>query len=144
MEKVLFIYKYLGKKVKYDKKIGRIPTQVERKNHDMNSIYHILFKNKGVCSDIATTFRIILNALGIECKVVSSVGHEWNVVKLNGKWYHLDLTWDLDNIKKDYSLEYFLKSESNILKDDSHQFYTWYADKDDIATRSITYSKYQK
>ena len=107
-------------------------------------MYDVLFKNKGVCSGIATTLRIVLKVLGIECKVVSSVGHEWNVVKLNGKWYHLDLTWDLDNIKKDYPLEYFLKSESYILKDDSHQFYTWYADKDDIATRSITYSKYQK
>lgn len=144
IEKVLFVYKYLGKKVKYDKKVGSMKTQREREPHDRKSLYYVLFNNKGVCSDIATTFACLMKAIGIECKSVMSVDHEWNVIKLNNKWYHLDLTGDLYNIKNDNPLEYFLKSENYMLKDKDYQFYSWYADEDEIAKKSVAYFIYEK
>lgn len=143
VEKILFVYKYLGKKIKYDKTMASLEHN-NRKFYDSNSIYDILFNNKGVCSGIAVTFRVLMNAIGIECQVICSSKHEWNVVRINGFWYHLDLTWDLYNIKYNNKLEYFLKSEKYILKDESHQFYTFYAEKEEVAIRSIYSNKYTK
>ncbi len=141
IEKVLFLYKYLGKKVKYDK---RIANKDERQLHDSKSIYDVLFNNKGVCSSFAIAFKALMDATNIECQVVISDNHAWNVVKINGYWYHLDLTWDLYNIKHNMKLEYFLKSERYMLKENSHQIYTYYADEKDIAGRSISIRRYKK
>ena len=39
-----------------------------------------------------------MNRLNIPCKVVSGVSkgqpHAWNQIKINGKWYFVDATWD--------------------------------------------------
>ncbi len=142
IKKVLFVYKYLGKKIKYDHVMAKMSNK-ERKINDQKSLYRIFFEGKGVCSGIAPAFRILMNKLGIECKSILSIGHEWNVVKIDGLWYHLDLTWDLDNIHNEYDLCYFLKSENFILKDKDHQFYTYYSDSEEIAKRSIIKTKYQ-
>lgn len=143
IEKVLFIYKYLGKKVHYDNKTAKMEYD-DRPIHDNHSIYNVLFKNKGVCSSIATAFKCLMDELNIECQTIDSEGHEWNVVKINNFWYHLDLTWDLDNIKHNRPLEWFLKSESFVLKDDEHQFYTFYAYPNEIAKKSISSKVYSK
>lgn len=141
IEKILFIYKYLGRKIKYDKAIASLNYE-ERETHDCNSIYDVLFENKGVCSSIAVTFRTLMDAVGIECQVVMSEEHEWNVVKINGHWYHLDLTWDLYNIKYNMSLNYFLKSEKQISTNEYHQIYSYYAEENEIAKKSFSIKRY--
>lgn len=143
IEKMLFLYKYLGKKIHYDNKIANLNYK-KRQIHDSNSIYDVLFENKGVCSGIAVTFRVLMDAIGIKCQVVSSKDHEWNVVKVNGSWYHLDLTWDLDNIKHNNQLSYFLKSEKYIIKDSNHRICTYYAKENEKANRSIPIKIYRK
>ena len=37
-----------------------------------------------------------MNELGIACEPVTSesMNHGWNMVQLDGSWYHLDATWD--------------------------------------------------
>lgn len=143
LEKILFLYKYLGKKVKYSDKISGLKDE-KRKSHDLKSIYDVLFNSKGVCSSIAATFRVLMEAIDIECQVVSSLSHEWNVVKIDEIWYHLDLTWDLYNIKHNYPLSYFLKSERYIQKDKDHKIIYYYAEKEEIASRSIPIRLYKK
>ncbi|MBE6153973.1 MAG: hypothetical protein E7163_00140 [Firmicutes bacterium] len=137
VERILFIYKYLGKKIKYDKNIANLNYD-ERETHDSNSIYDILFENKGVCSSIAVTFRALMDAIGIDCQVIMSEEHEWNIVKINGYWYHLDLTWDLYNIKYNTPLNFFLKSEKQMSANEYHQIYTYYAEENEIAKRSLS------
>ena len=56
-----------------------------------------LLKNKtAVCEGYAKTFSAFMNVLNIPCKLVSGTGngggHAWNMVKLGGKWYHIDVT----------------------------------------------------
>lgn len=142
IEKVLFLYKYLGKNVHYDKKMASLNSS-ERELSDSKSIYNGLFNGKGVFSGIAVTFRTLMDAIGIECQVVSSKEHAWNVVKINGTWYHLDLTWDLCNIKHNNDISYFLKSEKYILKDEDHQIFTYYAEPKEISNRSIPVKTYK-
>ena len=57
---------------------------------------------KGVCSDYAALFKRLCLKAGIPCKIAVGCGydtkrdigaHAWNVVKLKGKWYHIDPFW---------------------------------------------------
>ena len=50
---------------------------------------------------------IILDKFNIPNFKIISQNHIWNAVKIDGKWYHLDLTWD-DPVTSDGSdvLEY--------------------------------------
>ena len=46
------------------------------------------------CSGFATSFRKIMKYLGIECRYIegycTGTAHAWNLVNLDGYWYHLD------------------------------------------------------
>ena len=35
-----------------------------------------------------------MNAAGVDCPVVTSEAHEWNIIRINGTWYYVDLTWN--------------------------------------------------
>ena len=51
-----------------------------------------------VCQGYAETMKLFLDALGIENKLVYGTGggisHVWNLLCLDGDWYHMDVTWD--------------------------------------------------
>ena len=62
-------------------------------NSSENSDPHDVLKNKSaVCVGYATTFRMFMQMLGIECKIVhsSDLTHSWDLVKLEDDWYHTD------------------------------------------------------
>ena len=56
--------------------------------------YSIFVRNEGVCQGYAYAFKYLMDAVGIECYVVSSneINHAWNVVKLDGEYYMVDVT----------------------------------------------------
>lgn len=56
----------------------------------------VLLRGKGVCQSYSLAYLLLLNQLDIECQYVvsASMNHSWNLVKLGGKWYHVDVTWD--------------------------------------------------
>ena len=48
------------------------------------------------------TLQYLLNLCGIECTYVTSETHAWNLIKLEGEYYHIDVTWgDGSDTKKD-------------------------------------------
>lgn len=64
------------------------------------SLYGIICRKMGVCAGVAKAMCVLLERQNIECKYVSGDTtnggrHAWNVVKLNGTWYMLDVTWNL-------------------------------------------------
>lgn len=56
----------------------------------------VLLEGKAVCAGYAETFEMLCNAVGILTVCVTSSSHEWNKVKLYGRWYVVDCTWDDD------------------------------------------------
>ena len=60
------------------------------------SAYGVLADGKAVCQGYALTYKLLLNKAGIECYMVTSedMNHAWNLVKLDGKFYQVDTTWD--------------------------------------------------
>lgn len=61
----------------------------------------IFLLGTGVCNSYSRAFALLLKEAGIACRRVSGyafgdpdAGHAWNAVRINGKWYLFDLTWD--------------------------------------------------
>lgn len=116
IEKEKAIHDYLISTAKYD---------IDGKNQSIRSFrthqtaYGVLFEKKGVCASFARAFDIIAKEAGLDTKYIvgSSNGelHAWNMVKLDGEWYHVDVTWNnLNNGKKDY--KYFNLTDDEIKK----------------------------
>ena len=53
---------------------------------------------KAVCVGYATTFRLLANMVGLECKVMhdNSCIHSWDICKLDDKWYITDCYLDAE------------------------------------------------
>lgn len=126
VKKVLFIHKYL-----------------------INSLDFSLSIDDGIplSRSISRAFRLLMEELGIECKTIYSDTNYWNVVKLNGAWYHIDvydafLKYDRMTRKKN---ECYLKNEKSILKDGKHcSRIVYYSDKDELSKNSILKVKVPK
>lgn len=58
--------------------------------------YSALVRGKAVCEGYAMAYRHLLNVAGIASDVaVSSADcHVWNYVRIRGRWYHVDVTYD--------------------------------------------------
>lgn len=63
-----------------------------------NGAYGALIGGKAICSGYTEAFKTLMDMLGIENKVVKGItngeDHGWNMVELDGDWYHVDVTWD--------------------------------------------------
>ena len=86
--------------------------------------YSILMKGEGVCEGYALTALLMLQELGIDVKYVTGEAvpggpHAWNLVKVDGQWYHLDVTWNdpLPDQGKNVRYDYFLLSDQQISQD---------------------------
>ena len=56
-----------------------------------------LFIDKtAVCQGYALGFLYVMQELGIPCRYIASesMGHAWNLVQIDGAWYHVDVTYD--------------------------------------------------
>ena len=93
------------------------------------SAYGVLIKGVGVCQGYASAMHKLLNMAGVEAKFITGTGkvenrsepHGWNLVKINGQWYHLDTTWDdpAPDRPGKVSYKYFNLTDSEMRKDHS-------------------------
>ncbi len=81
-------------------------------------IYHGLIKNKGVCNNYARTANYLMNNAGLEVRICEGSGHMWNMIRLDGKWYEFDCTWNDDKIIADW--EWFNKSRPFVEQNKMH------------------------
>ena len=56
----------------------------------------VLLHGTGVCQSYTDAYALLLTAAGIENDTMGSesMDHSWNVVKLDGEWCYIDVTWD--------------------------------------------------
>ncbi len=69
--------------------INKIPSKY-------HSILGTLSENMAVCDGLSKTMQLLLDKVGIESIMVSgslnNTSHAWNMVKIDDKWYHMDIT----------------------------------------------------
>ncbi len=67
----------------------------KKTNYLVHSPYSALVGDRiTVCQGYALAFKLLCNMAGIDCGYAMNQGHIWNIVELDGNYYHFDLTWD--------------------------------------------------
>lgn len=90
--------------------------------------YNAMIDGTAVCSGYAESFKTFMDFLGIENITVSGTArgekHIWNMVCLDGEWYHTDVTWDDPvNGREDYiEHAYFNITDNDISLDHSWEY----------------------
>ena len=120
--KIKVIHDYIINNTKYDKEGEKI---IENDStffkYSSNKASGPVMYNLALCGGYTDYMMLFLDKLNILSFKVSSDNHIWNVVNLDGKWYHLDLTWDdpVTNNNQDILLhDYFLITTDKLLKKD--------------------------
>lgn len=126
-EKKIFTYLYtrLAHLIEYDEFAsstvglgGYARDMSEKYRTNASNLIGGLLQGKSMCGGYSEILRNVLSEVGIESIYISGEGkdklgnHAWNQVKLDGKWYNVDLTNDRDNILDNTECQYFLKSDS--------------------------------
>lgn len=145
-DKYKFLHDYLINNMEYDARyVDSIYDEDFR-----DSAYIGLILGKGICHVYAETYKYLCDRCGLECLSVEgdSFGivyeddeaswgaHEWNMVNIEGNYYHVDVTYD--DIGEDYGIryDYFLLSDDELEAFDDH---IWY--KDEVPECKYTFQK---
>lgn len=94
---------------------------------NVHMVSYTLSNGIAVCDGYAKTFYFLCKMNGIECIMVTGTAtnssgktesHAWNKVKINGKWYAVDITWDdpYPDEKGRVLYNYFLLADEDINK----------------------------
>lgn len=132
LEKANAINEYLLNNAKYALAEYKSGTKFLEDGMSIHSPYTILVHKKGVCTAYAELFKLMADEIGLETKVVVgqafSYGkwgsHEWNIVKIDGKWYHLDASWNKKSENPESNNRYFLVGSDTMSID--HQWVSEY------------------
>ncbi len=88
----------------------------EAKNKFNQGIYSVFCTDTTVCAGYSQAMQLLMNGAGIQCAIVTSKTHAWNMVLLGGNWYYTDLTWD--DGKDNWLYTYFNRSREKMLEID--------------------------
>ncbi len=86
-QKIKFVYEYLINTVEYD-----------LSSPDSQNIQSALLYKRSVCAGYSKAFQYILNRMGLFCTyitgtIVDGGDHGWNMVRIDGNYYYVDVTW---------------------------------------------------
>ncbi len=123
-ENIKIFHDYIINHTKYDTSFKK--DQLDYLS-ESSTAYGVLFNGKGICTGYTETMQLFLEKLNVKNYRVVSPTHAWNLVYIEGKWKHLDLTWD-DPLMSDgtnmLTDKYFLIDTNTLLsyKDGEHDF----------------------
>lgn len=66
----------------------------EENKFESYTAYNLITSGISICGGYSDIMAIYLNKLGIKNYKITSKNHIWNLIELDGAWYHLDATWD--------------------------------------------------
>ena len=92
-EKERAVYDWMTSKLSYDAGVLQV---IPNTTADSDNPYGTLKYHNAICVGYATTFRLFMQMLDIPCMVVHNgeAFHSWNLVQLDGAWYHVDIYSD--------------------------------------------------
>ena len=112
-----FIHDWLAQNIEYE----------ETAEENIYTWYGAVRERKAVCEGIAKTAKLMFDVAGVPSAVVAGKArsapecplgpHAWNLVHLNGRWYHLDITFDNSYQARTISYDYYNLSDAAVRAD---------------------------
>lgn len=103
--RVFLVFSYLQQTCVYDQESADLLTS----NHDelidrpwVSIPYGALVKNMAICEGLASAFKMFMDYYGITNRIIfgwfegEKINHCWNMVCLNEKYYHIDVTYGME------------------------------------------------
>ena len=98
-EKALALYEYMARNYTYDYEMSSDMNERMKEQ----SAYRCMTEKRGICNELARLYSILLMQVGVDVNNItgdvvsglSTEGHEWNFVTIDGVSYHIDTTWAL-------------------------------------------------
>lgn len=113
-EKLLAIHDTLVADIEY----GFTDAPASSSRSESYSAYGAIVNKIAVCNGYTLAMTELCKRIGVESKYVISrnMNHAWNLVLIDGEWYHIDATWDdpVPNKEGRVYHSYFLISDANI------------------------------
>ena len=103
MEKVRLLHDWVCENTKYTE-----GTVGERENHNDASVF---MNEYTVCEGYARACNLLYHAAGLETYYVHGNNHAWNIVNIEGTYFHVDTTWD---DVEPISRKWFLRSDAEL------------------------------
>ena len=120
-EKIKAFHDYIVNNTKFD---TEIENSQDRLNSTSYNAYGLLINHKAICGGYSDTMAIYLDKLNVPNYRISTNEHVWNLVNLDNKWLHLDVTWD-DPVVSDGTdmlmYDYYLIDTNTLLSKDTTQ-----------------------
>ncbi len=84
LEKALLLHDLICLRFSYDQSL------------QIADVYRMLTEGSAVCQGYALLYKLLLEEAGMEsvCVISPDLLHEWNLVRIDNRWYHVDVTWD--------------------------------------------------
>ena len=111
-EKISVVYQYVCDHVSYDSAHKSDPNYLPQ-----FTAYGAIMNGKAVCQGFCNSLYYMLNKVGIDTRIISGnpdEPHSWIIVKLGGKYYYCDPTWD-EKIENPDLYKNFLKGKNTFL-----------------------------
>lgn len=134
-QKATALHDYLVQHMVYDQNANN-NLGIEKRN-----AYEALVNGIGVCQGYTLAYAALLKKAGIEvdyCKS-KSMNHIWNYVKLDGRWYHADLTYDDATASSQVGETGYVKHTYFLLSDSAMQNAKHDWDANDITCNDARY-----
>lgn len=112
------LHDYLALNNEYDMRLysGNVPAI-------SYTAYGALVNRTSVCAGYALAYERLMDQVGIPCEYVTGMTtngyHAWNIIQIDGEWYHVDVTWDDPTPDREgyVRYKYFLKSDKAMSRD---------------------------
>jgi transglutaminase/protease-like cytokinesis protein 3 len=112
---------------------------------DNDNPYGLLINKRSICSGYTSTFKLFMDMVGIECVIVEGgttygEDHAWNMVRIDGNWYCVDVTWTdpIVSIQTDSMKHKYFNVTSEFMRETKH---TWDSNDAPEATAPKLYHK---
>lgn len=125
-QKIKAFHDYIINNTSYDEERSNEikSNEITSLKHPSNTAYGPLFTGKAICGGYTDAMALFLDKLGLKNYKISSDKHIWNLVYIDGKWKHLDLTWDDPVVNTGANMlidTYFLIDSDTLLKTETTQ-----------------------
>lgn len=122
----------------HDALVNRCTYSKEGYREENHSAYGALCNRSAVCEGYAEAYQLLMDIAGVDCLYAEGVAgepHAWNILFIDGAYYHVDTTWDdpvgddgIDRLTHDY----FLLSDTQLA-----QTHTWNRDAYPVANATL-------